>query len=874
MKHSCLFVTILTLVFGSLFAQKSELALPVYILEIDTEFLEELYDDPWTNDYFPATFSFGNYQYDCEIRFRGGTARNLPKKSWKIKFNNDNNIFGVEEINLNAEYRDRSLMRNYLAMKLFQYLDYPAPNTEHVSFFVNDVYMGVFIQIEEMDESFLERNNRPSDNMYKAKDHGANMAPLVKYNSYFYQWDKKIGNDLDYTDIQLLFSKIMYWTNQDFEASIGDEVKVDNILNYFAIEFVIVSFDCFSKNLFLYFNQDLDVYEIFPWDNDATFGNSWEGNYHSSYVQFYTGSVLDNQILFQRLMENETWRNEFWAKVNMIITEGFSYLNLEIDSTFDYIKNDVYQDTSIICSNQEFDYEIQRLHDFLSARHSFLDGFTYFERISLSDFFCSNSYPDQNNPNVIFRVTSQQPQSVFVKLIPDLDFYHWGSSYNVDTLELFDDGNHDDGEAGDLVYANSITFSNQSTGLFPFCFTASDFDYPGNGFFYVNCVRTNTFALNKTVNPQDVNQYLEIGNIYNIGSDYFVELHNSSANELDLSYCYLQAGDYFKKFIMPENTFLNPYHTLIVTTSEALANHYFGQFQAIGNLFFDIDIGDTVKILSPTLNTLVYKSCNEYFPFHVETYNIVINEINYHSADDFNPEDWIELHNPQSFPVDLSYWYFKDGEDNHTFVISNNTTIDPGGYLVLCKNKSAFHALFPNITNCVGDLDFGLSSEGELIRLYNSVGTIVDLFIYDNISPWPTEPDGNGPTLELINPSLDNVLAENWVASINHGTPGTVNSGYKEINSERPANFFLYQNYPNPFNSSTKIAYSISHSDFVTLKIYDLLGREIQTLVSEFQKANIYSVNFEASKVTSGVYFYKLQVGNNFAETRKMLLMR
>jgi len=89
-----------------------------------------------------------------------------------------------------------------------------------------------------------------------------------------------------------------------------------------------------------------------------------------------------------------------------------------------------------------------------------------------------------------------------------------------------------------------------------------------------------------------------------------------------------------------------------------------------------------------------------------------------------------------------------------------------------------------------------------------------------------------------------------------------------------PKNFALSQNYPNPFNPSTIISYSISKSDFVTLTIYDIIGRKIQTLVGEFQKANTYSVNFDASKLSNGVYFYRLQIGRDFVETKKMLLIK
>jgi hypothetical protein len=89
-----------------------------------------------------------------------------------------------------------------------------------------------------------------------------------------------------------------------------------------------------------------------------------------------------------------------------------------------------------------------------------------------------------------------------------------------------------------------------------------------------------------------------------------------------------------------------------------------------------------------------------------------------------------------------------------------------------------------------------------------------------------------------------------------------------------PYAYLLKQNYPNPFNSSTTISYSIFKSDLVVLKIYDLQGREIQTLVKQFQKAGDYMVDFNTNDLSSGFYFYKLQAGNNYVETKKMLLIR
>ncbi len=85
--------------------------------------------------------------------------------------------------------------------------------------------------------------------------------------------------------------------------------------------------------------------------------------------------------------------------------------------------------------------------------------------------------------------------------------------------------------------------------------------------------------------------------------------------------------------------------------------------------------------------------------------------------------------------------------------------------------------------------------------------------------------------------------------------------------------YYLSQNFPNPFNPSTKIKYTIPYSGYVTLKVYDLLGKLIATLVSEEKTAGNYEINFHANNLSSGVYFYRIQSGG-FSDAKKLLLLR
>jgi hypothetical protein len=94
-----------------------------------------------------------------------------------------------------------------------------------------------------------------------------------------------------------------------------------------------------------------------------------------------------------------------------------------------------------------------------------------------------------------------------------------------------------------------------------------------------------------------------------------------------------------------------------------------------------------------------------------------------------------------------------------------------------------------------------------------------------------------------------------------------------EEESSIPDGFMLYQNYPNPFNPTTFISWQLTTGSQVNLKIFDTLGREVQTLVNRKMPAGNYEIVFDAAGLPSGIYFYRLEIGG-ISQTRKMLLLR
>ena len=158
--------------------------------------------------------------------------------------------------------------------------------------------------------------------------------------------------------------------------------------------------------------------------------------------------------------------------------------------------------------------------------------------------------------------------------------------------------------------------------------------------------------------------------------------------------------------------------------------------------------------------------------------DVVINEIMYNSAG--VDSEYVEIVNAGTGSMDVSGWMLKDSDDGHIFPVPAGTTLEPGEFLVFCGDTAAIKAKYGDIP-VVGNLSFNFGNSGDQVRLFDSGFSLRDIVAYDDAPPWPPEADGDGPSLELVSPHLDNNLPTSWAASTNgypHGTPGAENSVY------------------------------------------------------------------------------------------------
>lgn len=153
---------------------------------------------------------------------------------------------------------------------------------------------------------------------------------------------------------------------------------------------------------------------------------------------------------------------------------------------------------------------------------------------------------------------------------------------------------------------------------------------------------------------------------------------------------------------------------------------------------------------------------------------VVINEIHYNPPLSAGADaEFLELYNAGGATADLTGWTICNGV---VYAFPNGTQIPAGGYLVIAKNA----AILQTATGYSGALQWtsgSLDNGGETVTICNASLAVVDTVPYDDIAPWPTSPDGNGKSLELISPTLDNSLGASWAGSVpNNGTPGAQNS--------------------------------------------------------------------------------------------------
>jgi hypothetical protein len=243
---------------------------------------------------------------------------------------------------------------------------------------------------------------------------------------------------------------------------------------------------------------------------------------------------------------------------------------------------------------------------------------------------------------------------------------------------------------------------------------------------------------------------------------------------------------------------------------------------------------------------------------------IIINEINYNSSPQKDTEDWIELYNSGNTTVDLKDWTISDSGQESGFKISSSLIVAPRTFAVICRNNRDFLKFCPKVKNTTGDMDFGLSSTGDDINLYDPEGNLIDFVNYSVNPPWPTDASGTGASIELTDPFRDNNLGQNWRSNHDGGSPGEKNiiTGINEENDLSAGNNIL-SCFPNPFRDFTTIYFEVVTPGKYQVQVFDMQGRLLKVVADKVFVPGSYTIDWDGKdsgggSAKGGVYIIRM----------------
>ncbi|NHM32305.1 CotH kinase family protein [Neobacillus terrae] len=349
--------------------------IPVYQVFIHPMDLKELKRDIWCEDPLPAQLKAEGKRLEIDIRYRGSHIRDFKKKSYQATFYKPPVFKGSKDIHLNAEYKDPSMIRNKLSFDFFTELGCLAPRSRHIFLKINGKAEGVYLEIESVDENFLKKRGLPEGAIFYAVDGDANfslMSDLDKETkkSLFLGYERKVGNDQDNFPLEQMIYKLNTIPNNEFEREISQLVNVDKYLKWMAGVILTQNYDGFVHNYSLYKSGETGLFEVLPWDYDATWGRDVNGKYMSAeYVRIEGFNTLTARLLYV-----DNFRKKYKNILGSALENQFTIDNLKpkVEALYNHIRPAVLLDPYRKDKIDHFDREPEFIFSFIEKRSAYI----------------------------------------------------------------------------------------------------------------------------------------------------------------------------------------------------------------------------------------------------------------------------------------------------------------------------------------------------------------------------------------------------------------------------------------------------------------------------------------------------------------------
>ncbi|MGA1842888.1 MAG: CotH kinase family protein, partial [bacterium] len=337
-------------------------------LELTDEAWQAILADPMAEEYQPCNIIYNGIRLEnVAVRTKGQSSLmtvamnpDSNRYSFKVDINYymDQDLFGLQKINLNNGFSDPTFMREYLSYHLMQEMGIPSPRTAFVNLYINDELFGLYLAVEAVDDEFVEARFDPGDgDLYKA-EMGSDL--LWKGDSIGSYSSLELKTNEDTSDHSALLAMLYELNNgSDYESFID----VDEVLRYLAVSTALTNLDSYqgvmAQNYYLY--EDNGIFSIIPWDFNMSFGGFNMGCDRASIIDFMidepTMSVLSDRPLIAKLLQNPDYLELYHGHINQLITGPFAPENMDqiIDETADLIREYVYADPTKFFTVEEFE---------------------------------------------------------------------------------------------------------------------------------------------------------------------------------------------------------------------------------------------------------------------------------------------------------------------------------------------------------------------------------------------------------------------------------------------------------------------------------------------------------------------------------------
>lgn len=835
------------------------------------------YWQPWEKnchiEYFspmgPKQFSF-----DAGIDIHGGWTRTLPQKSFNIKTHSyyDSSefkykLFGDKPI---TEFKSIVLrnagndwmtthMRDAFMQGIMKntFVDFSAYCPSVV--YLNGQYWGIYNIRERTNTDFVEENHGiPADSIDAIENDG-----IVTKGSNQAFW--QMVNYITANDISI---------DQNYKVA-SSMLNIPNYADYFIAETYYVNNDWigqWTNNIKLWRQQKPgSKWNYVLWDTD--FGLGQTSNYDENKLAdvLYPLVKTPHADIFRKLLENKDFKRYFVNRYADLINTVYipEIMNYRLQKMQDSIANEIpraWKRWFGVSDSQQWLNNLNSMKTFISLRPEYARD------------YINSTLNLQGKVQLKLSAVPAGSGEIKINTIIPGPLPWTGTYFNGNPVSIT------------AIAKAGYKFLYWSTNSYIVADTNRNITFNPDHFDTFTAVFSGT-SQTATATISEINYHSD--STRNAGD--WIEVYNYGSTALDISDWRITGTHFYNNYVFPTGTILAGYGHIVVAEDTSLFKTQHPQILCFGPLGFGLsNKKETISLLDMHADAVVSLTYYDSVPWLEtadgngrtlelrsgstnpadpqnwfagciggspgESYKpcddqLVFSEINYNSAAFSDAGDWVELFNPSGKDLDVSGWGFSDSEDQHLFIIPQETVIKAGEYLILYGEKAKFESIFPLLTNKVGPFGFGLSGSGEVIRMFDNTGKLQFSVGYDDEETWPKQPDGQGYTLELADVNGNMCDGSNWFAGCPGGSPGEKYS-YPCLTGVNETTDNSFTVFPNPATTQVFVSQNSNVAGIADIQINDALGRTVLHTQISFNGKPAQQLSLEG--ISNGIYFLKI----------------